>query len=125
MQRRNVAIGHNIPKSYDEKIFTAATLLSSHLIYNSNKLVDQNAVDQLQIFARLTQLFQVNNVIREDLHSAEHLQGEKIKNMQFAEFPPLSWVSSVVPLHWQHFTTLHNFSNVSFYFLFMCCDATA
>lgn len=79
--------GRDISESYDAKIFSAATLLSSHLIYNSIKLIDQNAVDYLEILARRTQLFQVRNVVRN-----EEKQNDHDKKMQFTEFPPLSWV---------------------------------
>lgn len=79
--------GRDVTESYDAKIFTAATLLSSHLIYNSLQLVDQNSVDYLEILARRTELFQLNNIVRN-----EETGNERDKKMQFTDFPPLSWI---------------------------------
>lgn len=79
--------GRDVTEAYDAKIFTAATLLSSHLIYNSLQLVDQNAVDYLEILARRTELFQLNNIVRN-----EESGSERDKKMQFTDFPPLSWI---------------------------------
>ena len=39
----------NVGDSYDAKIFTATTMISSYLLYNSIKLIDQSAVDYLEI----------------------------------------------------------------------------
>ncbi len=64
--------GDNIEESYDAKLFTAVSLASSYLLYNSIKLVDQAAVDYLEILARRAQLFQVKNVIHGVSKQDEH-----------------------------------------------------
>ncbi len=53
--------GSDVSEVYDAKIFAVTTLLSSHLIYNSIKLIDQSSVDYLQLLARRTQLFHKKN----------------------------------------------------------------
>ncbi|XP_076316463.1 uncharacterized protein LOC143228907 isoform X3 [Tachypleus tridentatus] len=49
---------NNISENYDAKIFAVATLISSHLIYNSVKIVDQSDIDYLELLARRTQVVQ-------------------------------------------------------------------
>jgi len=44
--------GNDVAEEYDAKIFTVSTLLSSHVLYNSIKLIDQSAVEYLEILAR-------------------------------------------------------------------------
>eukprot|EP00698_Gefionella_okellyi_P021737 TRINITY_DN7113_c0_g1_i2.p1 TRINITY_DN7113_c0_g1~~TRINITY_DN7113_c0_g1_i2.p1 ORF type:complete len:517 (+),score=109.13 TRINITY_DN7113_c0_g1_i2:68-1618(+) len=53
--------GSEAAESYDAKIFAIATLLSSHLMFNSIKPIDQQAVDYLELLARRTQLFDLKN----------------------------------------------------------------
>ena len=38
----------NVSESYDAKIFAVATLLSSTLVYNTIKIIDQAAIDSLE-----------------------------------------------------------------------------
>lgn len=74
---------NNVSESYDAKIFAVATLLSSHLIYNSVKIIDQASVEYLELLARRTQLFS----IRSDLvTNTSHFPN----NILY--FPSLSWV---------------------------------
>lgn len=47
---------NNISEAYDAKIFAVATLLSSYLIYNSVKIIDQSDIDYLEVLARRTQV---------------------------------------------------------------------
>lgn len=97
--------GQDVSESYDARTFTVATLLSSYLVYNSIKLVDQNAIEYLEILARRTQVFQIKNIIRtagnKDMHDAEtvsqmvnqvHGDDDTHKVLQYDDFPPLSWV---------------------------------
>lgn len=49
----------NISESYDAKIFAISNLLSSYLIYNSVKIIDQSAIDYIELLARRAQLFMV------------------------------------------------------------------
>lgn len=46
----------NVSENYDAKIFAIATLISSHLIYNSVKIIDQSEIDYLELLARRTQV---------------------------------------------------------------------
>lgn len=46
----------NISEAYDAKIFSVATLLSSYLIYNSVKIIDQADIDYLELLSRRTQV---------------------------------------------------------------------
>ena len=46
----------NISENYDAKIFAVATLLSSYLVYNSVKIIDQSDIDYLELLSRRTQV---------------------------------------------------------------------
>lgn len=46
----------NVSENYDAKIFAVATLMSSFLIYNSVKIIDQADIDYLELLARRTQV---------------------------------------------------------------------
>ena len=70
--------GPRVSDSYDAKIFTLASLLSSSLVYNSIKVIDQQAVNSLEMLARQAQLFSVKT--SDD-------QPDVLKN-----FPKLTWV---------------------------------
>ena len=47
---------NNISETYDAKIFAVSTLLSSYLIYNSVKIIDQSDIDYLEVLSRRTQV---------------------------------------------------------------------
>eukprot|EP00392_Amoebophrya_sp_AT5.2_P007973 g7992.t1 len=53
--------GPGIEEAYDAKIFTIATLLGSHLVYNTVKVIDQQAVNLLEMLARRAQLFKTKS----------------------------------------------------------------
>jgi hypothetical protein len=55
---------HNVDESYDAKVFTIAALASSTLIFNAVSVIDQAAVEHLEILARRAQLFQIKNAFR-------------------------------------------------------------
>ncbi|CAG2177788.1 unnamed protein product, partial [Oppiella nova] len=40
---------NNVSENYDAKIFAVSTLLSSHLLYNSVKIIDQSDIDYLEL----------------------------------------------------------------------------
>jgi len=82
--------GNDVSESYDARIFTATTMLSSYLLYNSIKLIDQSAVEYLEILARRTQLFQLHNALH--VQQEETLQTESFLNVSQINFPPLTWV---------------------------------
>lgn len=74
----------NITENYDAKVFAVSTLMSSHLIYNSVKIIDQSDIDYLELLARRTQLFALRS------------QLSKLKwtdfDLNMLAFPPLTWV---------------------------------
>ncbi|XP_064459137.1 guanylate-binding protein 2-like [Ornithodoros turicata] len=76
---------NNISENYDAKIFAVATLISSHLIYNSVKIIDQADIDYLELLARRTQLF----ALRSQLSRAKWSDGFV---HDLLSFPPLLWV---------------------------------
>ena len=75
----------NVSELYDAKIFAVTTLLSSFLLYNSVKIINQDDLEYLELLARRTRLFalqaQINKSIYQD--SFDH---------QLLSFPPLIWV---------------------------------
>eukprot|EP01132_Coremiostelium_polycephalum_P000986 gene986-1252_t len=75
----------NVSETYDAKIFAITTLLSSHLIYNSVKIIDQSALEYLELLSRRTQLFALKTQIKssETFDSALN---------QILKFPSLTWV---------------------------------
>ncbi|XP_064490396.1 guanylate-binding protein 1-like isoform X2 [Ornithodoros turicata] len=75
----------NVSENYHAKIFAITTLISSYLIYNSVKTIDQSEIDYLEFLARRTQLFALRSL----------LDRSKWKNPSFHDilaFPPLLWV---------------------------------
>jgi hypothetical protein len=83
----------NISESYDAKIFAVATLLSSHLIYNSVKIIDQGDIDYLELLARGTRLFALKSQMT-------HFSEIDEFNHDLLTFPPLTWV--VQDFHLSH-----------------------
>lgn len=77
--------GTNVAEYYDANIFAITALLSSQIVYNSIKLIDQAAVDYMELLAQRTRLFSLRSslVPLEENHWQSHLP---------FEFPPLTWV---------------------------------
>lgn len=103
-------------ETYDAKIFTVATLLGSHLVYNTVKVIDQQAVNllgeqkaphpiaqccelYLEMLARRAQLFRVRSLapsaVAEDHEKsvAEASAAEIPVFLSAKTFPPLTWYS--------------------------------
>merc|ERR1719272_1788199 len=77
--------GPSVGETYDAKIFTIATLLGAHLVYNSVKVIDQQAVNLLEMLARRAQLFRTRS-------SAEISEDDMPEFLSVRSFPPLTWV---------------------------------
>lgn len=76
--------GPGVDEGYDAKVFTIAALLGSHLVYNSVKIIDQQAVSLLEILMHRAQLFRS----RSSVHASD-----KVPEFLLTEsFPPLTWV---------------------------------
>mmetsp|Transcript_150121 Transcript_150121/g.279877 ORF Transcript_150121/g.279877 Transcript_150121/m.279877 type:complete len:856 (-) Transcript_150121:19-2586(-) len=76
--------GPGVDEGYDAKVFTIAALLGSHLVYNSVKVIDQQAVSLLEILMHRAQLFRS----RTSVHASE-----RVPDFLLTEsFPPLTWV---------------------------------
>ncbi|KAI6661662.1 Guanylate-binding protein 1-like [Oopsacas minuta] len=75
----------NVSELYDAKIFAVTSLLSSFLLYNSVKIINQDDLEYLELLARRTRLFalqaQINKGVYHD--SFDH---------DLLSFPPLIWV---------------------------------
>ncbi|XP_072177130.1 uncharacterized protein [Diadema setosum] len=76
---------NNVSETYDAKVFAVSALLSSYLIYNSVKIIDQADLDYLELLSRRTQLF----ALRSQLSRAKWAQDF---NHDLLTFPPLLWV---------------------------------
>lgn len=74
----------NVTENYDAKVFAVSTLMSSHLLYNSVKIIDQSDIDYLELLARRTQLF----ALRSQLSKSKWTDF----NHDMLTFPPLTWV---------------------------------
>lgn len=77
--------GPGVAETYDAKIFTIATLLGSHLVYNTVKVIDQQAVNLLEMLARRAQLFRTRS-------SADAASVDTPEFLSVRSFPPLTWV---------------------------------
>lgn len=76
---------NNVTENYDAKVFAVSTLLSSHLLYNSVKIIDQSDIDYLELLARRTQLFALRSQLSKSKWTSEF-------NHDMLTFPPLTWV---------------------------------
>lgn len=95
---------NNVTENYDAKVFAVSTLLSSHLLYNSIKIIDQSDIDYLELLARRTQLFALRSQLSKSKWTTEF-------NHDMLTFPPLTWVvqdfvqetdNSETPTEWLH-----------------------
>jgi len=78
--------GPGVTESYDAKVFTIASLIGAHLVYNTVKIIDQQAVNLLEMLARRAQLFRTKS-------SASEQSGvETPEFLSVRSFPPLTWV---------------------------------
>ncbi|KAG1660232.1 Guanylate-binding protein 5 [Nymphon striatum] len=75
----------NVSENYDAKIFAVSTLMSSFLIYNSVKIIDQADIDYLELLARRTQLFALRSQMSKSKWTNDF-------NHDLLNFPPLLWV---------------------------------
>ncbi|KAI1305312.1 Guanylate-binding protein 1 [Halotydeus destructor] len=76
---------NNVSENYDAKVFAVATLLSSHLLYNSVKIIDQVDIDYLELLSRRTQLFALKSQMSKAKWIADF-------NEDLLTFPPLTWI---------------------------------
>lgn len=76
---------NNVSENYDAKVFAVSTMLSSHLLYNSVKIIDQGDIDYLELLARRTQLF----ALRSQMSKKKWLDDF---NEDLLTFPPLTWI---------------------------------
>ncbi|KAF4727746.1 hypothetical protein FOZ63_005524 [Perkinsus olseni] len=89
--------GPQVTETYDAKIFTVATLLGSHLVYNTVKVIDQQAVNLLEMLARRAQLFRVRSLapsagVEEGGESTADASSDIPAFLSAKSFPPLTWV---------------------------------
>merc|ERR1719281_303567 len=82
--------GPRVDEAYDAKIFTIATLVGAHLVYNTVKIIDQQAVSLLEMLARRAQLFRTRSSVEVPAGSSSV---EGIPDfLSTRSFPPLTWV---------------------------------
>jgi hypothetical protein len=62
-----------VAEAYDAQVFSVATLLSSHLVYNAKNLIQAQEVEYLETLARRAHLWSLN-----------------VEDMTVG-FPPLKW----------------------------------
>lgn len=80
--------GPRVDEAYDAKVFTIATLLGAHIVYNTVKVIDQQAVSLLEMLARRAQLFRTRSQAE-----ASAATGSGIPEfLNVHNFPPLTWV---------------------------------
>lgn len=77
--------GPGVDEGYDAKIFSVASLIGAHVVYNTVKVIDQQAVGLLEMLVQRAQLFRTrtqSSVMPEDTPDF----------LRFDVFPPLTWV---------------------------------
>lgn len=88
--------GEGASRLYDAKVFAIATLLSSHLVYNTLRMLgDAQSVSSLAVLSKQAQIFNLQNW----LHSAD-FEEERSPSIDMdtslllktLDFPPLTWV---------------------------------
>lgn len=89
---------NNVTENYDAKVFAVSTLLSSHLLYNSVKIIDQSDIDYLELLARRTQLFALRSQLSKSKWTSDF-------NQDMLTFPPLTWVVQDFVQETHHFET--------------------
>jgi len=72
-----------VDEGYDAKVFTVASLLGAHIIYNTIKVIDQQAVNLLEMLVRRAQLFRTRTSVS---------TVEVPDFLRLDSFPPLTWV---------------------------------
>eukprot|EP00045_Choanoeca_perplexa_P014465 m.170277 g.170277 ORF g.170277 m.170277 type:complete len:833 (-) comp16684_c0_seq4:145-2643(-) len=70
---------------YDAVMFAVSTLLSSHLIYNSMRIIDEQNLEYLELLARRAQMFQLKAALSQK-------RNDQLASDTILEFPPLTWV---------------------------------
>ena len=65
---------------YDARLFSITSLVSSVLIYNTIKIIDNTQIDYLELLAKRTQLFSLKKSI---------LHEDNYQDLDFVSFPPL------------------------------------
>lgn len=66
--------------AYDAKLFATLTLLTSHLVYNSVRNIDQKEIEHLELYARQTQMFSVKATLKSGIVEPQ------------LQLPDLTWV---------------------------------
>jgi hypothetical protein len=91
--------GEGATRSYDARIFAIATLVSSHLIYNTLRTIgDAQSVSALADLAKQAQVFNLQNWLHSAEASSDQQQFASPSNMdpflllKTLDFPPLTWV---------------------------------
>ncbi|KAJ7542416.1 hypothetical protein O6H91_10G105500 [Diphasiastrum complanatum] len=90
--------GEGVSRSYDARIFAVATLLSSHLVYNTLRtLGDAQSVGALADLSKQAQVFNMQNWLHSaegsyDTQSSLDLEVNPFLLLKTLDFPPLTWV---------------------------------
>jgi len=76
--------GPGVDEGYDAKVFTVATLVGAHVVYNTVKVIDQQAVGLLEMLIQRAQLFRTRSAASTAEEPPDFLRTEG--------FPPMTWV---------------------------------
>eukprot|EP01018_Ginkgo_biloba_P021311 Gb_13015 [translate_table: standard] len=88
--------GEGATRLYDAKVFAIATLLSSHLVYNTIRtLGDAQSVSSLADLSKQAQIFNLHNWLQTTDSADEHFSQIDVDTsllLKTLDFPPLTWV---------------------------------
>lgn len=88
--------GEGATRLYDAKVFAIATLLSSHLVYNTLRMLgDAQSVSSLAVLSKQAQIFNLQNWLHSAEFEEEHSPSIDMDTsllLKTLDFPPLTWV---------------------------------
>eukprot|EP00730_Choanoeca_flexa_P002852 TRINITY_DN11204_c0_g1_i2.p1 TRINITY_DN11204_c0_g1~~TRINITY_DN11204_c0_g1_i2.p1 ORF type:complete len:851 (+),score=236.75 TRINITY_DN11204_c0_g1_i2:199-2553(+) len=70
---------------YDAVMFAVSTLLSTHLVYNSMRIIDEQNLDYLELLARRAQMFQLKAAL-------SRKGNQQLSSDTVLSYPSLTWV---------------------------------
>jgi len=81
--------GPGVDQNYDAKVFTLASLMGAHVVYNTVKTIDQQAVNLLEVLVRQAQLFRSRSAAA---GATPHEQVGMPEFLSTDTLPPFTWV---------------------------------
>jgi hypothetical protein len=82
----------NVTEVYDGKIFAISALLSSVLVYNTVKFIDQSSIEYMEMLIRRAQLFELKARVEDAMNQTPQDNNANDHSFQLVNFGKLVWV---------------------------------